>query len=333
VHAPTGLSVRGAPWFRLDPVLDGSGALRGQRLAVGQIGDPIPRTLDLAAESFAAGPFGHLVLVGSDDGAKSRLEALDVGSGCSWAIAEERSVIRRATIDPAGSAVYEVRVDRATRADLGVWLRPADGPVPARRILGPLMPDPRFGRTFSTEFAWDLAGDRLAVQSCGEIACRTRIISGLGGRPRTLDGPDLGPLVGLDGDRVVTYEACRGLPCPIVSIDLTTGARRVLASDAGLAVLVSTPNGARLVHEARLGAGLRLRSVALDSGDATDLGPIPDDLRLHPSADRAAAATRTPRGWVLLVADARMPADGHSGHPQLRRIPDGATVPLDEASR
>jgi len=333
VDARTAASVRGAPWFRLDPVLDGTGALHGQRLAFGLDGDPTARTLDLAAESFAAGPFGRVVLVGSDDGATSRLEALDVASGCSWAIAEERSVIRRATIDLAGSAIYEVRVDRATRADLGVWLRPTDGRVPARRILGPLAPDPRFGRTFSTEFAWDLAGDRLAVQSCGEVACRTRIISPLGGPPRTLDAPDLGPLVGLDGDRVVTYEACRGLPCPIVSIDLTSGDRRVLASAAGLAVLVSTPNGARLVHEARLGAGLGLRSVALDTGDASDLGPIPDDLRLHPSTDRAAAATRTPRGWVLLVSDARMPADGRSGHPQLRRVPDGTTVPLDEASR
>ena len=333
VDARTAASVRGAPWFRQDPVLDGSGALRGQRLAFGLDGDPTARTLDLAAESFAAGPFGRVVLVGSDDGATSRLEALDVGSGCSWAIAEERSIIRRATIAPTGSAIYEVRVDRATRADLGVWLRPTDGQAPARRILGPLAPDPRFGRTFSTEFAWDLAGDRLAVQSCGEVACRTRINSPLGGPPRTLDAPDLGPLVGLDGDRVVTYEACRGLPCPVVSIDLTSGDRRVLASAAGLAVLVSTPNGARLVHEARLGAGPGLRSVALDTGDASDLGPIPDDLRLHPSPTQAGSATRVPRGWVLLAPDGRMPADGRSGRPEFRRIPDGSTVPLDEAAR
>jgi len=131
----------------------------------------------------------------------------------------------------------------------------------------------------------------------------------------------------------VTYEACRGLPCPIVSTDIASGDRRVLASAAGLAVLVSTPDGVRLVHEGPSGANLGLRSVALDTGAAADLGPIPDDLRLHPSTDRAAAATRTPRGWVLLAPDARMPADGRSGHPRLRRIPDGTTVTLDEASR
>ncbi len=333
VDAPTIASIRGAPWFRLDSLLDGAGALHGQRLAFGRDGDPIARTLDLAAESFAAGPFGRVVLVGSDDGAMSRLEALDVGFGCSWSMAEDRAVIRRATIDPAGSGIYEARVDRATRADLGVWLRPTDGRAPAHRVLPALAPDPRFGRTFSTEFAWDLAGDRLAVQACGELACRTRVVTPFDGPTRTLDGPDLGVLVGLDGDHLVTYEACRGLPCPIVSSDLATGDRRVLASAAGLAVLASTPDGARLVLEAPLGGGRGLRSVALDTGAALDLGLIPDDLRLLPSADQAAAATRTPRGWVLLAPEARIPADGHSGHPQLRRIPDGTTVPLDEVSR
>jgi hypothetical protein len=326
-------SIRGAPWFRLDPTLDLAGTLRGQRLAFGLDGDRTVRTLDLGAESFAAGPFGRVVVVGSDDGTSSRLDALDAGSECTWSIAEERSVIRRATIDPTGANLYEARVDRATRADLGLWLRPTDGHSPARRILPPLAPDARFGRTFSTELVWDLAGDRLSVQSCGELACRTRTVAPLGRPPRTLDAPDLGPLVGLDGERVVTYEACRGLPCAIVSTDLATGDRRLLAPEAGLAVLVSTPAGPRLVHEMPLGSGRGLRSVALETGDSTDLGPIPDDLRLLPSPDRAAAATRTPRGWVLLVADGRLAVDGRSGHPELRRIPDGATVPLDEASR
>ena len=55
---------RGA-WFRLDPVLDGDGALSGQRLSLGLDGERAARSLDLAPESFAAGPFGRIVLVGS----------------------------------------------------------------------------------------------------------------------------------------------------------------------------------------------------------------------------------------------------------------------------
>lgn len=324
--------VRGAPWFRLDPVLDGAGALTGQRLTLGLDGDPVARDLDLAPESFAAGPFGQVVLTGSDDGSASGLQAIDVASGCSWSIGTERSVIRRATIDATGSAIYEMRVDRATRADLGIWLRPTDG-KPARRVLAAPTPDGRFGRTFSTEFTWDLAGDRLAVQSCGEAACRIRVLDPHGGPTVSVDMPDLGLLVGLDGERAVTYGACRGLPCPIVAVDLRTGDRRVLAPAAGPAVVVPTPDGPRLVHEVALASGRGLRSVATDTGRGVDLGAIPDGVRLHGSTVTDDATTPLPAGWVLLAPDGRLPADGRTGQLRLRRIPDGLTVPLDEAMR
>ncbi|MEA2632994.1 MAG: hypothetical protein QOE66_3213 [Chloroflexota bacterium] len=326
-------ALRGTPWFRFDPLLDPGGALRGQRLTFGLDGQRSARVLDLPAESFAAGPYGRIVLAGSDDGASSRLQAIDVASGCAWTIGVERTVIRRATIDPTGATVYETRVDRISRADLGVWQRSIDGVGPARQVLGALAPDGRFGRTFSTEFSWDLAGDRLAVQACGEVACRTRVISPRGGPVTTLDVPDLGPLVGLDGDMAVTYEACRGLPCPIVSTDLRTGTRQSLAPAAGLAVLLSTAAGARLVHEVDASTGRGLRAVPLDGGSTADLGPIPDDLRLHPAAIRADAATRLPSGWVLLAPDGRLPADTTSARPQFRHVPDGSTVPFDEALR
>lgn len=326
-------ALRGTPWFRFDPLLDPGGALRGQRLTFGLDGQRGARAVDLPAESFAAGPYGRIVLAGSDDGASSRLQAIDVASGCAWTIGVERTVIRRATIDPTGATVYETRVDRISRADLGVWQRSIDGVGPARQVLGALAPDGRFGRTFSTEFSWDLAGDRLAVQACGEVACRTRIISPRGGPVTTLDVPDLGPLIGLDGDMAVTYEACRGLPCPIVSTDLRTGTRQSLAPAAGLAVLLSTAAGARLVHEVDASTGRGLRAVPLDGGSTADLGPIPDDLRLHPAAIRADAATRLPSGWVLLAPDGRLPADTTSARPQFRHVPDGSTVPFDEALR
>jgi len=328
----TTAGVRGAPWFRLDPVLDGRDALAGQRLTFGLDGDPVARGRDLGAESFTAGPFGQVVLTGSDDGSVSRLEAVDVASGCSWSIGTDRSVIRRATIDPTGAGIYEMRVDRATRADLGVWLRPIAG-GPAHQVLAAPAQDGRFGRTFSTEFTWDLAGDRLAVQSCGEAACRIRVLDPRGGPTVSVDAPDLGLLVGFDGDRVVTYGACRGLPCPIVSVDIRTGDRRVLAPAAGPAIVVPTPDGPQLVHEVALASGRGLRSVATDTGRAVDLGAIPDGFRLHVPITTNDAATRLPDGWVLLAPDGRLPADGRTSQLRLRRIPDGLTVPFDEAMR
>ena len=46
----------------------------------------------------------------------------------------------------------------------------------------------------------------------------------------------------------------------------------------------------------------------------------------------SAAATRLPEGWILLAPDPTS-ADGQAVRGQLRRIPDGMTVPFDEAMR
>lgn len=325
-------ATRGAPWYRLDPVVDRLGALSGQRLAVGRAGDQDVRVLDLPGESFAAGPFGGTILVGSDDGATSQLLALDVAAGCTWLLDQDSAVIRRATIDPTGRDVYEMRVDRATRADLGIWRRPVDGRGPTRRVLPAPAADGRFGRTWSTELSWDLAGGRLAVQSCGAAACRTRIVDPDKGAVVSLDAPDLGTLLGVAGDTVVTYEACRGLPCPIVSTDVRTGMRHVLAEAAGTAVVVKTANGPRLAFEDQRATGRNLRATEIDGSRSADLGTIPDGLGLLAPPDRT-AATRLPDGWVLLAPDGRLPSDGRPAGSQLRHIPDGATVPLDEATR
>ena len=331
---PTALSdLRREPWFRLDPRLDGAGALQGQRLAVGIIGNRSTRFMDLPAESFAAGPFGRVVLVGSDNGLVSRLEVVDIGGECSSSVAREAAVIRRGTIDPAGTSIYEMRVDRATRADLGIWARPLDGKSPAVRVLEPIAADERFGPTYTTEFTWDLAGRTLAVQSCGETACRIRILDPAAGVPLVVDQPDLGPIVGLDGDVLVTYAACPGLPCPIVATDAVTGTRSILADAGATAVLVSTADGSRLVHEVIDESGIALRSVALDGSSEADVGWLSDGRRLHPATSVAEAATGLPTGWVVLSPDGRLPAGGPDARTQIRHVPDGRTVQLDEVAR
>jgi hypothetical protein len=324
-------------WMRLDPTLDPDGALLGQRLSMGIAEGTGTRVMELPAESFAAGPFGRLLLVGADDGAASRLFTIDVATGCTSAIAQEQDVVRRATIDPAGETVFETRVDRTTRADLGVWRRPLDASRPAAPLLDPLPADSRFGRTWSTEFAWSLEGDRLAVQSCGGAACRTRVLDPApGGRPvRLVADPELGPLVGLAGDRLVTYDACRGLPCPIESVDVDSGDRTLLSDEAGLAVLSGAGPDARLVHETSGASGPRLRSIAPDGRIVTDLGAVPTGLRLMPDATRSGSGTRLPRDWVALAPDGRLPIDAPAASPELtlRHVPDGLTVPLPEVTR
>jgi hypothetical protein len=325
--------LRTQPWFRQDPRLDRAGALQGQRLAVGLDGERSSRILDLPPESFAAGPFGRVVLVGSDDGSTSRVAALDVTGECSWTVAEESSaVIRRATIDPRGETLFEMRVDRVTRTDLGVWARPLDGSRPAFQIIEPIELDERFGRTYATEFTWDLAGQRLAIQSCGELACRTRVYDPAGGPLRTIAEADLGEIVGLSGDDLATYGACGGWPCPVVTVHLETGSRRVLAEGAAVAILVATTDGPRLVHEVLADTGVTLLAVSLDGATTTDLGRLPDGHRLHAAPSVAESATEVPAGWVLVGPDGRIPDTGPTAQTQLRHVVDGITVQLQEVA-
>jgi hypothetical protein len=260
-----------APWSESTPLLDSTGTLTGYRLVVG-VG-PDRHRLDLPPESFVAGPFGRLVLVGADDGRRSRVRAIDVAAGCAWHLADEAAVIRRATIAPDGAWMVEMRVDRTTRADLGIWRRPLDRSVPPSRILAPLPADGRFGRTWSTEFAWSVDGDRVAVQSCGLAACRTRLLDPGTASADLVAEPDLGPIVGLTRDRLVTYLACRGEPCPIVSIDLATRRRSIVSSAAGRAIVTGRGSDVRIVHEWRDATGsTRLRSVDATGGQPVDLG-------------------------------------------------------------
>jgi hypothetical protein len=107
----------------------------------------------------------------------------------------------------------------------------------------------------------------------------------------------------------------------------------LLAGAAGFATLVRTPDGTTLVHETRATPTGRLRSVALDGGHAIDLAPMPDGDRLATTAFAGGPTMRLPAGWIALAPDGRLPTDPADRRTQLRHIPDGATVPLDEATR
>ena len=137
-------------------------------------------------------------------------------------------------------------------------------------------------------------------------------------------------MVGLANDVLVSYGACPGSPCPIVATDIASGSSSVIVDAAGGAVLIDTPDGPRLVHEAFEAGGLELRAVGLDGSTVRSVGPLPDGLRLHLPPSMADAGTQAPAGWVVLSPDGRLPSAGPRGQAQLRHVPDGDTVQLDE---
>ncbi len=313
------------PWFTLDPVVDQDGTLTGQRLRIG-IGPDRARYLDLPPESTAAGPFGRLVLAVADDGYRSELRGFDRIADCWWALGSDTDVVRRATVDPAGVAIHEHRVDRETRADLGVWRRPLDGSA-ATQQLPPLPPDESVGVTFSTTLTWSVEGDRLAVQSCGAVQCRTRVLDPATGHIELLSGSGQGELVGLVGDRAVAYAACQGLPCALLAIEVPTGVATRIVPAAGLARLAGTPGDVRIVAETGLAGGtLEVRDL---DGTLERTVELPDDaVRLMPGSERAAAGVAAPPGWLVLAPDGRSPERA-----VLTNLDDGRTVELREVLR
>ena len=302
-------------WYRLDGVVDDAGSLTGQRLTLGPAGGA-GRTIDLPPESFASGPAGAGVLVGADDGGRSRLWLVDVVRGCRTEVAVETAVVRSALVTPDGGSVVEHRVDRATREDLGIWRVDARGR--ASRIVRGLAVDARYGRTFSTELRWAPDG-RLAVTACGETRCRTRLVDVTSGRSESV-GPT-GPVIGVTSDgAVVAHAPCEGFPCPLVR-RAPGGDASVIVEAAGLA----TMSGDRVVFESARG---RLTQVDARSGrlsrlDAADgLVPVAVGSLAREGASHEAQA-------ALLIAGTRL--DGRSA----RVLPATATTPaaLTEAAR
>jgi hypothetical protein len=315
-------------WFQLDPLIE-AGERRGQRLSVGIADGDAPRVVALDPESFASGPVGDRLLVGTDDGTASSLALVDLRLDCRREVATSGDVIRRATLTPDGEAIYEFRVDRVTRADLGVWRRDLRRPGSPSRVLAPIPADPRFGRTWATEFTWSVDGQRLAVQSCGEVACRTRILDPLTGRTQIVNDPGLGPIVGLTRDGVVMHSACRGLPCPLVSVGLLDGARVVLDSSAGHAALaVDAQRQPRIVHELQ-GATPGLRSVRLDGTDARRLAADPSGMRLVPGGIGAARGVEAGPEWLTFTREPAATGDTASA-PRLRHPTDEPALTLGE---
>lgn len=318
-------------WYRIDPTIV-DGVRSGQRLTLGGPRTAAVRGLDLDPESFASGPFAGTVIAGTDDGATSRLSLVDVGAGCAWSIDRSVDVVRRATLTPDGSALIEFRVDRTTRADLGVWRRPLVDRGAGHRILPPMELDERFGPTWLTELSWSDDGSLLAVESCGEVACRIRWLDVRTGASGSVSDPTLGSMVGLTRDSLVAHGACRGLPCPLLSVALDDGRVTSVVRSAGQAVLArDAQDGDRVVYE-RDAEGRSVASIGLDRSAGLTLPADRAGRRLIAGPAWAGGAAEVPAGWIAFGPDGRLPITGPVGV-LLRRVSDGRTVPFGEVQR
>jgi hypothetical protein len=141
----------------------------------------------------------------------------------------------------------------------------------------------------------------------------------------------LGETLGLSDDRLLSFGACAGLPCPILQTDIGLGVRRRLVVADGTAIVTSVLGSARLAFEALDESGqLDIRAMDPATGEIRSLGTIAmPGLRLLAPAARSLSSIRLPAGQVALGPDGRWPkvADGPPGT-FLLRLADGLLTPL-----
>ena len=238
-----GAAARPGTFFKIQPHLDAAGTLVGRRLYVGRSGQSTGST-ELPAESSVSGPIDGLIAVAADDGSHSTVELVSAADSCAGAIFSSSSVVRRVIANPVDGSVLLHLLARGTRADLGVWLLARGGTEPVL-ILDALPPALGFGTVWATDLHLDATGRFLAVQSCQDRECLTRIVdlAAPARGPVVLRGARQGPMLGFAGDRLVTWAACDGFPCSVLAWD---------AASAGPTELIANATAAGLTNDGRL---------------------------------------------------------------------------------
>lgn len=263
-------------WWKTTDKVDPSGTLVGRQLFVGH-GANAGASLDLPVESSVSGPIDGIVAVTADDGTRSQVSLVSVVAGCAVVIDERGDVVRSAIIDPGDGSVFAHVVARGTRADLGTYRisLTSTGTSEARLIAPPLGTlSGEVGTVWATVLHLNADGTHLAVQSCADIGCLTRVfdLAAPDAAPRIVRGADQGPLLGFAGADLVTWQACVGYPCPVLAWDVVTGHTRSLVDGANAAAL--TADGRRLVAMAANAAGVHAIEVDTATGRSTGLRGI-----------------------------------------------------------
>lgn len=244
-------------WWRISDRLDQAGSMAGRQLAIGRDGATTV-LLDLPVESTASGPVGGIVMTAADDGRRSQIQMVSAVAACSWLVHESPEVVRGAILDSRDGSVLAHLVERATRADLGTWRFGAPGALTEPALVAPALLAGAVGPIWATDLRLDDAGTFLAVQSCGEASCLTRVfdLRVPGAAPRVLLG-EQGSLIGFAGARLITWSACRNLPCSILAWNVAAPEGAVIV-DAAQAAAV-TADGRFLVATLDAASGKTLR--------------------------------------------------------------------------
>lgn len=300
------LTARQGSWWALSGRLDANGGLTGRRLALGQDGTA-KLVLDLGADAMASGPNGGIAVVTADDGQHSQVRLVSVDGACSFVVAQTSELARGAIVDPSDGSVIAHLVDRETRADLGTWRYAADGAGDPMLVAPALEPDATSGPIWVTDLRLSADGARLAVQSCTDKGCLTRVFDRA--RPLVpvarLEG-EQGSIIGFTKDGIATWAQCFGFPCAIQSWSLTTGKASTIVARAESAAV--TRNGRFIVAVTNAGRNGYVR-IDLKRGDVKSIRGVNANERF------VAGGVTSLQGLEVRDDEVGLAADGAIPHP------------------
>ena len=303
-HGKPNLGAGQGTWWALSGRLDANGALAGRQLALGR-GGATNLTLELAPDTLASGPVGGIVALTTDDGRQAQVRLLSVEKGCSFVAAETAEVARGAILDQADGSVIAHLVDRETRADLGTWRYAADGSSDPELVAPALEPDPARGPTWTTDLRLDDSGFLLAVQSCTDDGCLTRVFDLRKGLVpvASLEG-DQGSLIGITSDSLITWAKCFGFPCAVEQWSLLSGDAIAIVARAESAAVSANGRFLVAVTDSSRNGFIRLD---LESGDVKGIRGVNRNERFVGGGVLALQGVQVRADEVGLAADGTIP--------------------------
>ncbi|MEA2675098.1 MAG: hypothetical protein QOI92_2290 [Chloroflexota bacterium] len=304
-------------WWTLADRLDAHGAMAGRRLAVGR-GGATTFGLDLPVESAASGPVGGVVVLATDGDLRSEIRLVSVSGACLWPVGSSGDVVRGAILDPLDGSVLAHLVSRANRADLGTWRFGGPGSAASddpALVAPPLDEGLLNGPAWVTDLRLDTTARLLAVQSCTDTGCVTRVfdLQAAASAPVVLRGATAdaaqGPMLGFANGKLLTWAACQGYPCAVRAWDLATAASSIVIDRADGAAL--TRDGRFLVASTDSRAGRTLR-IDLVTGKAVLVRGVRAGEQLLSSGVAATSGVQLNADEVALGAPGAAP---HSFRP------------------
>jgi hypothetical protein len=149
--------------------------------------------------TWANGPYGSSVLVGDDDGTRSRVFTVSsVDASESTMLETDDAVVVGAL---GTDEMYFVPLDRGSGRDRGLWRLPLDSGAAEVIYSEPIATEPS---DYATQWTmdWSPDGDALVTQVCRMRTCRTLVLDTGTGQARLDDGGP--PIIGVTDSDYVT---------------------------------------------------------------------------------------------------------------------------------